>query len=365
MAAFQRGLPADLINLHSSHPAPLSAQQLAHITRLDFAAISHALSQDYAPVIGGEELRRAIVTAHYEVIDHDDILTTCGAQEALFITMQALLQQGDHVVCLTPIFEPLYQQAKMAGAQVETVPLLADSQWTIDWPALRQAVTDSTRLVIINFLHNPIGCHISDKELTDLVNLCHQHDCWLLSDEVFRGLEHQTKTRLPAAVDCYDKAISIAVMSKAYGMPALRLGWIACRQQQMRDRIITVKRHLSICGSRLDETVAQQLLPHSAKIFNHHRQQLSKNRRQLADSLQYLPHLQVHLPAAGATCFVRLQANQKAAAVTGDDFARQLARQQGLLVLPNSCFITDTPGFRLSIADAAMADHYPQLMIDP
>lgn len=365
MAAFTQGLPVGLINLHSSHPAPLTPVQLANIVELDTQAFIEALSQDYAPVIGSEDVRQAILTAHYNHITAHDILTTCGAQEAICITMQALLQKGDQVVCLTPVFAPLYQQAKMIGADVHTVPLLSDQAWAIDWPALKKAVHKRTRMLIINFPHNPTGCHIDEHALQDLIDLCRQHDCWLLSDEVFRGLEHQSQQRLPAAVELYEKAISIAVMSKAYGMPAIRLGWIACRRAEVRARMDNVKRHLSICGSRLDEQAAGQILPHSQAIFDHHRRQLKHNRTLLAEQLRHLPQLACHLPQAGATCFVQLPANPKTSALSGDAFARQLARQHGLLVLPDSCFVTDIPGFRLSIADAAMADYYPQLKIDP
>lgn len=361
MAAFLRSLPAGLISLHSSHPAPLTAAQLTELIDFKPAQLPHILSQDYAPMAGSEELRQAIADAHYTSTQADHILTTCGAQEALFVTMQALMNKGDQVVCLTPVFEPLTLQAKMAGAQVSTVSLLPDQQWAIDWPALKKVVNKKTRLLIINFPHNPTGKHITEQELNRLLELCRQHDCWLLSDEVFRGLEHQSGRRLPAAVDLYDKAISIAVMSKAYGMPAIRLGWIACRHPHLRQRMLTVKRHISICGSRLDENVAIQILPHSETIFNHHRGQLNHNRSFLADCLPQLPHLRCHPPEAGATCFARLNTQQT---LTGQVFAEQLAQQQGLLVYPDTCFVTDIPGFRLSIADAAMAEHYPLLKTD-
>lgn len=360
MAAFIRSLPAGLINLHSSHPAPLSPAQLTELIDFKPAQLQQILSQDYAPVAGSDTLRQAITDAHYTNTEAKNIISTCGAQEALFVTMQALLNKGDQVVAFTPTFEPLILQAKMAGARVSTVSLLPDQQWAIDWPALKQTVSKQTRLLIINFPHNPTGKHITEDELTRLVGLCRQHNCWLLSDEVFRGLEHQSGRRLTSAVDLYDQAISIAVMSKAYGMPAIRLGWIACRQPQLRRKILTVKRHLSICGSQLDESTAIQILPHSQTIFKIHRQQLNHNRSRLADRLEQLPHLHCHLPEAGATCFPRLNSNH---ALTGDDLARQLAHQHGLLVLPNSCFMTDIPGFRLSIADSKLTDYYSRFKI--
>ncbi len=364
MAAFTRSLPDGLINLHSSHPAPLSPIELTEIVDFKPAQRQLILSQDYAPLAGSETLRRAIVDAHYTTAKAEDIITSCGAQEALFVTMQALLNKDDQVICLTPAFEPLYRQAQMAGAQLSTVPLLADQQWRIDWPALEKAVNTQTRLLIINFPHNPTGCHISEQELIKLVDLCRQHNCWLLSDEVFRGLEHQSNQRLSAAVDLYDKAISIAVMSKAYGMPAIRLGWIACRHAQLRQKMQTVKRHLSICGSRLDENTAIEILPHSETIFKHHRRQLTHNRSMLADCLLQLSHLQCHLPEAGATCFAQLRSATKTVNISGEDYAGQLAQQQGILVYPETCFVTDIPGFRLSIADATMAKHYAKLVIE-
>ena len=361
MAAFNRGLPDDLINLHSSHPAPMSALQLCELVDFKPAQLPQILTRDYAALSGSEILRQAIIKAHYRHTTADDIITTCGAQEALFIIMQALLNRDDHVICLTPAFEPLYLQAKMTGARVSKVSLLADQNWAINWPALEKAFHCKTRLLIINFPHNPTGKHINEEELDRLVDLCREHDCWLLSDEVFRGLEHQSHRSLPAAVDLFDKAISFAVMSKAYGMPAIRLGWIACRAPQLRQKMRTVKRHLSICGSRLDENAALQILPHSQTIFNHHRRQLNQNRALLAENLTHLPHLNCFLPQAGATCFARLKPNQ---GLSGEDFARHLAQQKSILVYPETCFVTDIPGFRLSIAYNDMTKHYRQLNIN-
>jgi aspartate/methionine/tyrosine aminotransferase len=358
MAAFCRGLPDDLINLHSSHPAPMSPSQLTELIDFKPAQLQQILAQDYTPMAGSENLRSAIVQAHYRDTNPDDIMTTCGAQEAIFIILNALLKKDDRVVCLTPVFEPLYLQAKMADATVDTVPLLADQKWVIDWPALEKAVSNQTRLLIINFPHNPTGSHISEQELSKLVDLCRENDCWLLSDEVFRGLEHQSGERLPAAVDCYEKAISMAVMSKAYGMPAIRLGWIACRQARLRKQMMAVKRHLSICGSGLDENAALQILPHSQTIFNHHRRQLNQNRALLAENLTHLPHLDCHLPEAGATCYPRLKPNQ---GLSGEDFARHLAQHKAILVYPETCFVTDISGFRLSISHKNMAKYYHQL----
>ncbi len=360
MAALARHLPSGLLNMHSSNPAPLAFKELAELINFDVNDFFSQVRFDYAAVVGSTQIRELIVEQHYQTATTEDIITTCGAQEALFMVMNALLSAGDEVLCFSPIFEPLYQEAAATGARVTAMPLQADNGWHIDWPLLEHSISPQTRMLIINFPHNPTGCHITKSELQRLIDLCRRNDCWLISDEVFRGLEyhleHESENRLPAAVDCYDKAISLTVMSKAYGLPAIRLGWIACRQLEIRQKLETIKRHLSICGSGLDEAFAARVLPHSALIFQRHTATIKKNLEQFKQLLATQDSISCHLPTAGATCFPLLNVEN------ADKFVNRIATQHSLMLIPGSCFLTEQPGFRLTLGDVNAARHYGSIL---
>src|SRR5690554_2381563 len=359
MAALAGRLPAGLLNMHSSNPAPLSFKALAQLLDFDAAEFFSQLSFEYAEVAGSQKLRTLIAEHHYQSATAIDILTTCGAQEALFIVMNALLSTGDEVLCFSPIFEPLYQEAAATGAQVTAMLLLADDGWGIDWPLLERTIGPQTRMLIINFPHNPTGSQLTKTDFQQLLDLCARYDCWLISDEVFRGLEHQPEQRLPAAVDCYEKAVSIAVMSKAYGLPAIRLGWIACRQPEIIKKFTISKRHLSICGSALDEAFAARVIPHSEFIFQHHTTTIRENLSKLKQLLTAQGRISCHFPTAGATCFPLLadiNSDENA-----DEFIHRMAIKEGLMLMPGSCFLSEQPGFRLTLGDDKAASHFDTL----
>lgn len=358
MATLARRLPTGLLNMHSSNPAPLAFTELAQLLNLDVNDFFSQLSFEYAEVAGSLQLRKLIAQQHYQTATANDIITTSGAQEALFMVMNALLSAGDEVLCFSPIFEPLYQEAAATGAQVITMPLQADNGWHIDWPLLEHNISEKTQMLVINFPHNPTGSHITQTELQSLIDLCRRNDCWLVSDEVFRGLEYQVEHRLPAAVDCYDKAISMAVMSKAYGLPAIRLAWIACRQPEIREKLKIIKRHLSICGSGLDEAFAAKVLPHSALIFQRHTATIKENLNQFKQLLVKQDCISCQLPTAGATCFPILSFEN------ADEFVSRMAVKKGLMLIPGSCFLTEQPGFRLTLGSVKAAQHYGDVIKD-
>ena len=131
----------------------------------------------------------------------------------------------------------------------------------------RDAVHESPRMAVINFPHNPTGKMISSGELQQMVEHCEHNDCWLFSDEVFRDLKYRLDDRLPPVVSLYRKGLSLGVMSKARGLPGVRVGWIACRDIDLIARMLEIKRYLSICNGRTDELLATIALQHATVLL--------------------------------------------------------------------------------------------------
>src|SRR5206468_2577474 len=127
---------------------------------------------------------------------------------------------------------------------------------SLDLDRLASALRPTTRLVVINFPHSPTGAHIDRSQLRDIVELCAGRGIRLFSDEVYRLLEHDRAPTLPPAATLDDRAVSLGVMSKAYGLAGLRVGWIATKDVHLRQRIIALKDYTTICGSAPSEVLA-------------------------------------------------------------------------------------------------------------
>ncbi|MCB1582864.1 MAG: pyridoxal phosphate-dependent aminotransferase [Marinicella sp.] len=356
MAEFTSQWPAgSLTNIHSSNPEPLSWEQLQDITNSDVGQILTQSPLGYEPVKGNEKLRHLISHHYHHHIKTDDVVLTSGAQEGIFLVMQALLSSDDHVIAFTPCFEPLVKVAKNTGALVSTCELMAHNNWQIDWQQLKGKFTTKTKLLIINFPHNPTGTHISAGELKKLQELCREYDCWLFSDEVFRGLEHESENRIPPAADDYEKAISMGVMSKALALPGIRLGWLCCKDPALLQEIITIKSHLSICQSSLDGQLCQLIIPHSEAIWQRNTSIILENKTKLREIIRNNDDFTWTEPVASATAFVQLNNNQ------ARFFAQTLAHFHKWLVLPSEVFLTEYQGFRISLGVQQSKTVYQQI----
>ena len=312
----------------------------------------HELSLGYSSV-QGDGLLRETIAALYPGLDSSHIITFAGAQEAIFVAYHALLQPGDRIQVILPIFEPLSLVAEGVGARVDTVELQAqaDGGWLIDLDRWQDTVSESTRLAVINFPHNPTGSLISAQELQQMVEHCERNDCWLFSDEVFRGLEYRPDARLPPVASLYRKGLSLGVMSKAYGLPGVRVGWIACRDIELIARMLEIKRYLSICNGRTDELLATIALRHATVLLRRSRVTIRDNLHLLKTKLASFDNaLQWLEPKAGCVAFPRLQQ-----AMTATEFAQRVLEQAGVMVIPGDCFRWDDTHVRVGFGQRDFA----------
>lgn len=343
MTSFYNGLEAGLTHLHASNPEPWTREELEQLVNQDIFTIPNNFHCHYETSIGGESLRLTISENLYNKTAANHIITTTGAQEAIFCIMHAVLEKNDHIVVFTPIFEPLMEIPKRLECLVTPIPLEQKNNWQPDLNQLEESITKKTKMVIINFPHNPTGAHITQETLNDMINICKKRGCWLFSDEVFRGLEHNPENRISAAADCYQKGISLGVMSKAFALPAIRVGWIACQNTQLLDRIRHIKSQLSICHSLIDGYLTERIIPHHIDILERNRKIILTNKNILEEILKTCENLTVNLPVAGSTCFPIIS-NQ-----TSENFVNALKKQEKILLLPNNLFNTKSSGFRLSL----------------
>ena len=202
----------------------------------------------YTESPGGPGLRQAIASL-YERTGAEEVVATSCAEEGIFLLYHALLRPGDHVIVETPCYESALQVARSTGAEVSQWRRRYEDGWAHDLDALAGLIRPATRLLYLNQPHNPTGTLMPRPVFEHVIELARAHGLVVFSDEVYRELEHDPADRLPAACDEYERAVSLGSISKSYGLPGLRTGWIATRDAGLRDAVLTLKDYTTICAS--------------------------------------------------------------------------------------------------------------------
>ena len=208
----------------------------------------------YTESPGAAELREAIA-ALYERVDPDDVIVTSCAEEGIFLINNALLGPGDHAIVETPCYESALELARGSGAEVTEWRRRYEDGWAHDLDALAGAVRRNTRLIYVNQPHNPTGTLMDRATSERVFEIARTHGLVVFSDEVYRELEHDPIDRLPAACDLDERAVSLGSISKSYGLPGLRLGWIVTRDAATREAVMRLKDYTTICSSAPSEVL--------------------------------------------------------------------------------------------------------------
>jgi len=292
-----------------------------------------ALRLGYTEVAGSAELRSAAAERH-EHARPADVLTLAAAEEGIFLAYHALLGPGDHVVIETPCYGSALEVARSTGAAVSPWQRRYEDGWAHDLDDLQRLLRPETALVYINTPHNPTGTQMGREVYERVVELARERSIVLFSDEVYRGLEHDPAVRLPSACDLYERAISLGTVSKAYGLPGLRIGWVTCREQEILGRIRELKLYTTICSSAPSELLVALALRHGDLLVERSRRLLLANLPVLEGFLQRRAELFEWVrPTAGPIGFPR---------VAGDldvqDWCEQIAERAGVLLLPGSVY---------------------------
>lgn len=286
----------------------------------------------------GHPLLRAEIASLYGGVSPDEVLVFAGAEEAIYVFMRTVLGPGDRVVVTWPGYQSLYEVARAAGAEVDLLPLDRENGWALDLDLLRSTLAPTTRAVVLNFPHNPTGALPDLATSRGAVEIAREAGVLLFSDEVYRFLEHDPADRLPAAVDEYERGLSLGVMSKSFALAGLRIGWLATHDHDLLRRLASYKDYTSICSSAPSEVLALIALRARGAV-------LERSRRIIAGNLALLDPffrewegvLEWVRPRAGSTAFPRVVPE-----VEIDRFAAELMEREGVLILPGT--LLDHPG---------------------
>jgi aspartate/methionine/tyrosine aminotransferase len=289
----------------------------------------------------GSEPLRATIAAGYESVSPDQVLCFAGAQEGIYAAMHALLRTNDHAVVITPNYQ-LVESIPLSLCAVTGVALDSEDGWSLDIGAVAAAIRPETRVVSINFPNNPTGKILERDRFQSLIELCRHHGIWLFSDEVYRLIERDRGMRLPAAVDVYERGISLGCVSKSFGLPGLRVGWIACRDLSARRAIEQTKQYLSHCVAAPSEVLAEIALKASSRILARNRRIAEVNLRLLNQFFSEHDDLfDWRVPDGGVVGYPRYNDTEGVEA-----FCARLVQESGVLLLPASVYrseVSHTP----------------------
>ncbi|MCH9687275.1 MAG: pyridoxal phosphate-dependent aminotransferase, partial [Deltaproteobacteria bacterium] len=176
----------------------------------------------------GDPRLRTAIAARTPGLTAEQLVVTSAPQEGIFLAMSALLQPGDRVVVTTPCYQSLAEVGRARGCEIVPWPVRPTATgWSLDLDELETLAAGAT-MVVVNFPHNPTGYLPSRSTFESLADIVQRQGAWLFSDEMYRGLEPSAAQRLPSAAQLdHERTVSLGGLSKAYGLPGLRIGWLA------------------------------------------------------------------------------------------------------------------------------------------
>jgi aspartate/methionine/tyrosine aminotransferase len=287
----------------------------------------------YTESPGAPDLREAIA-AIYHQLSSDDVFVLAAAEEGIFVFYHALTGPGDHIIVETPCYESGLEVARSTGAQVSEWRRSFENGWAHDVAALEKLVQPNTKIIYINTPHNPTGLLMPASIFRQLLDLAASRGIIVFSDEVYRELEHDPATRLPPACEAYENAVSLGSMSKSYGLPGLRLGWLASQNPEILRRCLEFRYYTTICNSAPSEFLTALALRHREVLVQRNRELVLHN-LQLLDTflLRRSNRFEWVRPNASPIGFVHLKPEQDVLA-----FCEKTIRDSGVLLLPGTVY---------------------------
>jgi aspartate/methionine/tyrosine aminotransferase len=337
--------------LSASDCEPLTMQELLSNADGGSRSLWHKLKLSYTETLGHPLLLNEI-SKLYQSITSKRVLVA-APEELIYVAMHALLSEGDHVIVTTPAYQSLQEIAASIGCNVERWALYpTDAGWKLDLQFLADRVTEKTKLIVINFPHNPTGHHITIEEQRDIIRIARRHNVQIFSDEMYRGAEYRTTDQLPAIADEYERGISLWGLSKSFALPGLRIGWLASRNAEFLLQCTRLRDYLTICNSAPSEILGLIALRQKETILSRTREIIANNLEAAngffarnAGSFTWLR------PKAGSVAFPILKLNTPI-----EGFCRNLIKRKGLLITPGSLFQHPGNHFRLGLGRKSLGE---------
>ncbi len=293
----------------------------------------------------GHPLLRNEISDLYKKIKPEDICVLVP-EEGIFIILNVILKPGDHVIVMDPAYQSLLEIPAAIGCEVTRWPVqLKNNRWYLDPGFLQKAIKRNTRLIIINFPHNPTGFIPEADDFNKIIETAVLNNILLFSDEMYRHLEYSQSFIYESVADQYENGITLSGLSKSFGLPGLRTGWISTRNKGLLDKIEKFKDYTTICNGAVNEILGIIALRNKAQIIaasmNLIRENLEFTREFFRNHSDLLTWIE---PKGSSVAFPLL--NKK---FPVEEFCKKLVDQKSVLLLPASIFNYPGNHFRLGL----------------
>jgi aspartate/methionine/tyrosine aminotransferase len=316
------------------------------------SSVSDASLGDLADGLGGLVLQygdhlglpelRDVIAADAPGVSPDGVMVTPGAVAALFILHTTLLEAGSHAVVARPNYATNVETPRAIGADVTFLDLSFEDGWRVDPARIEALMRPATKLVSLTTPHNPTGTTLDRTTLDAVIEIVERRGAKLLIDETYR--EMTFGEMLPVAASLSPSVVSVSSLSKTYGLPGIRIGWLATRDLDLRDRLLAAKEQILISGSLVDETIALGALRRRPQWLPGIRARIDEAFGITADWLRGHETLEWVEPRGGVVGFPRIRAGS---GVDTDAFYRSLFDEHGTIVGPGHWFEQPREHFRL------------------
>lgn len=333
----------------------LTQKELLEMADENSLKLWNDLKLGYTESQGHPTLREEIAKL-YQTIKPEQVLVITP-EEGIFIAMNNILKKGDHVITTFPGYQSLYEIANSLGCEVSKWTPKNENGWIFDIEDLKSLIRDDTKLIVINFPHNPTGATLQEKELKEVIDIARQKNIVVFSDEMYRFLEHDHANRTSSACELYDNAISLFGMSKSFALAGLRIGWLATKNSDLLKSFATYKDYTTICSSAPSEVLAIIALRAKDKILNRNLDIIQNNLKILDEFFaRHAKLFEWHRPKAGPIGFPTLKAKIDIA-----DFCLDLVEKKGVMLLPSKVYDFKGNYFRISFARKNMPEALEKL----
>ena len=309
------------------------------------------LSMGYTEV-EGHSLLRAEIAKLYTKMSSDNVVTTAGGEEGIYLTMQTIVQKGDHVVVVEPCYQSLKELPISLGAEITSLYLKRENNWQLDLDDLEKAFRSDTKLLVINYPHNPSGVVLDPKVIDKMVALARGCGAHIFSDEMYRLAELESDDRVPSICDAYEKGIALTGMTKPYGLGGLRIGWLTSQDRKALDAISEYKVYTSICNSAPSEILSIIALRNKDKVLTRNREIMINN---LDHIDQFIKRNKERVswvrPKTGTIAMIDLHPS-----IPVDDFFKVLLEKTGVLIMPASVIKMRDNAFRIGFGRRNMPE---------
>ena len=315
----------------------IHAVSLHDLVREGEASELLSLHLGYSQTNGTEELRDKICLL-YPGADIDNVLVTNGSAEANFISLWSNLERGDELVYMMPNYMQIYGLAESFGIKVKSYHLHEELGWALDIDELKRLVTERTKMISVCNPNNPTGSVLSEEAMEEIVRLAREVGAWIHADEIYRGAELEGG-KTPSFWGRYEKVLAVSGLSKSYGLPGLRIGWLVGPKDYIKGAwayhdystitVGTINDYLA--RITLEPEMRESLLSRSKGMLRENLKLMKKWIEKNGDLFRMIP------PRAGTMAYVRYDLP-----INSTELAMRLMREKDVLVVPGDCFGMDS-----------------------